>query len=145
MKILFVCAQNVGRSQMAAALFNKYSRTAEADSAGTNVQEPGQRIGERAQISEGANNVLRVLDEENLDIRANERRPLTEDMLAGYDKIIVMAEQETVPAYLKNSAKTEYWRIDDPRHKGLDATRQTRDEIKAKVLQLIEQIEHRAG
>ena len=46
MKILFVCKGNVGRSQMATALFNKMSKI-KASSAGTNVKEDeGQKIKE---------------------------------------------------------------------------------------------------
>lgn len=139
MKVLFVCTQNVGRSQMAAELYNKLTKTSDAASAGTAVGEPGQTLRERAAMSEGAQNVLTVLDEESIDIRDNIRTQLTEDMLNSYDPIIVMAERNTWPSYLEESDKTIYWDIADPRFKGLSSTRATRDEIKQKIISLITQ------
>jgi arsenate reductase (thioredoxin) len=136
MKVLFVCTQNVGRSQMAAALYNTLSQDGHADAVGTKVDEPGQTIGERAKASQGAWNVLSVMNEIGMDLYHRKRRKLTEAMLDEYDQIIVMAEPETIPKYLHNHTRALYWDIPDPRLRGIDATRETRDELKRKVVDL---------
>ena len=136
MKILFVCAQNVGRSQTAAALFNKYFPDSHADSAGTNVEAPGETIAERAKYVEGARHILQCLKEEDIDASQFTRKPVTPDMIDGYDQIINMAEPEKTPDWLKNHQHYSYWEIEDPRFKTLEETRQTQEFIKTKVLEL---------
>ena len=91
--VLFVCAQNVGRSQTAAALFNKYKHDAEshAGSAGTRVEKPGETIAERTVYSDGAKNVVASLNEEGIDITGSTRTQIEPEMLDQYDKVIVMA------------------------------------------------------
>lgn len=122
---------------MAAKLFNKLSTKGYAVSAGTAVKEFNQTLRERAVHSEGAKHVLTVLDEEGINARDNKRTPLTEDMLSKYDHIVVMAERSTWPEYLIENSNITYWDIADPRFKGLEATRKTRDEIKQKVTAFI--------
>jgi protein-tyrosine-phosphatase len=139
-RVLFVCAQNVGRSQTAAALFNKYSPNSHADSAGTRVEKPGETISERAEYSDGAKNVIASLAEEGVDIVNSTRRQVTHESLDEYDKVIVMAEPESIPEWLSTHPKYEYWHIEDPRYKGLEETKKTQSLIKGKVIELIQQM-----
>lgn len=138
--VLFVCAQNVGRSQTAAALFNKYKHDPQiyADSAGTRVEKPGETIAERAEYSDGAKNILESLRGENIDISQSKRTLVTEDMIKKYDRVIVMAEPESIPGWLSSNPNYEYWHIEDPRYKGLEETKNTQTLIKKKVLNLID-------
>lgn len=138
-KVLFVCAQNVLRSQAAAALFNKY-RTRDdvsADSAGVRVEKPGETITERMEYSDGAKNVVACLAEEGIDITKNTRKSVEQSELDTYDRIVVMAEPELVPDWLSAHEKYEYWYIEDPRYKGLEETKKTQELIKSRVLSLI--------
>lgn len=137
MKVLFICAQNVGRSQTAMALFNKYHPGSHADSAGTNVEKPGETIAERAEYSDGAKHVLICLQEEGLDISHSVRTPVTPEMLDHYDRIINMAEPEKTPDWLRDHPNYEYWEIEDPRYKSLEETVKMQRLIKEKVLQLV--------
>lgn len=137
MNVLFVCAQNVGRSQTAAALFNKYSKTGHADSAGTRVEKPGETILERSQYSDGAKHIIAALKEEDIDVTKNTRKPVTPEMLGDYGKIVVMAEPESIPEWLSSHPKYEYWHVEDPRYKGFEETKKTQELIKSKVLKLI--------
>ena len=137
MNILFVCAQNVGRSQTAAALYNKYADEGHADSAGTRVEKPGETIRERAAYSNGAKNVIECMKEEGINVASHTRRQVTRKMLKHYDRVIVMSEPEYVPGWLSETPKYEYWFIEDPRYKGIDEARKTQDLIKEKVLGLI--------
>lgn len=114
MKILFVCRGNVGRSQMAAALFNKYSKI-KTFSAGTKVfDKEGQKLKEIPL----AKPVIKFMREKGINIAESTRTQLTPEMIKKFDKIIVMAEPETIPEYLSRSNKIEFWDIKDP--KGMD-------------------------
>ena len=141
-KVLFVCAQNVGRSQTAAALFNKYRTNDEvaADSAGVRVEKPGETIAERTEYSDGAKNVVACLADEGIDITKNTRKSVEQGELDQYDKIVVMAEPELVPDWLSAHPSYEYWYVEDPRYKGLEETKKTQEFIKSKVLALIKDL-----
>jgi len=112
-KVLFVCINNTGRSQIAAVLFNKYALSDWlAESAGTaDITEPTMR--ERAAVKPAAQLLIDVVKEvEGIDISEYPRRKMTEEMLPEYAKIIIMAEKETLPEYLRNYDYT-YWDIPD--------------------------------
>ena len=128
MNVLFICQANIGRSQAAMEFYNQLV-PGKGASAGTLVDLPGQRIGDRP----GAANAILVMKEHGVEMSDNTRRQVTEDMLADYDKIIVMAKPETVPDWLQRSPKTEIWTVGDPKGKNLDEVRETFKLIKLKV------------
>ncbi|MCW1908156.1 MAG: hypothetical protein KIH63_002315 [Candidatus Saccharibacteria bacterium] len=138
MKILFVCAQNVGRSQMAAAFYNKMTGTQDADSAGTNVDQPGQTLSERAGGVSAADKLLIAMDEEGIDLRDKVRTPLSEAMLTKYDLVINMAEPEKTPDYLAQYVGCVRWDIVDPKGKDENTLIMVRDQIKHRVRHLID-------
>ena len=91
MKILFICKGNVGRSQIAEALFRKMiDNKFEVSSAGIKLSGPEQPIGELTpQIQE----VLDIMKEENLDISMAIRKQLTEKMIENSQIIAVLQEE----------------------------------------------------
>src|SRR5436190_12817336 len=97
MKVLFVCKANTGSSQIAAGLYNKLSKSGHADSAGTVADNAGETLSERAQYRPAARHVIDVMAAEGVDISTNTRDQLTREMESQYDKIVVMAESETIP------------------------------------------------
>src|SRR5882672_5024442 len=99
MKVLFVCWQNVSRSQMAAALYNQLTGTHDADSAGTQVEKPGETLGERHDRL-GGTVAIEALQREGIDISKNRKTQLTREMLDGYDHIISMADASLSPGWL---------------------------------------------
>ncbi len=111
MKVLFVCRGNVGRSQMAVALFDKYSGE-KAFSAGTKVFE---KEGQKLKDIPLAEPVIRFMKKENIDVAENARTQLAPIMIEEFDKVIIMAESETIPEYLFQSKKAEFWDIEDPK------------------------------
>ena len=138
MKVLFVCQYNVGRSQMAEAFYNYYTKNNDADSAGINVNEPGQSLIERKKISTSSHfYVLDVMKNEGIDISNAKRELLNNYMLNKYDQIISMADKSITPKWLLESPKFIYWDVRDPGGKNYEITAKTRDIIKAKVLNLI--------
>ena len=133
MKVLFVCKFNVGRSQTAMEFYNQL-RPGGADSAGTLVDEPGQKLKERFR----ADAIITAMKELGIDMTENVRKQIVPEALDRYDQIIVMAEPETVPEWLEKSDKAVFWKIQDARDVPLEGTRKIRDEIKAKVEKFVE-------
>lgn len=60
-------------------------------------------------------------------------------MINNYDKIIVMAEPETWPDYLKNNRRVEYWQIEDPKGTDLETHRKVRDKIINKIEHMLKE------
>lgn len=138
MKVLFVCRQNVGRSQMAKAFYNAMTHTNNAEAAGTNVNEIGQTLRERKETSKSKNFfVLDVMNDVRIDMANYTRSPLKYDLLAQYDKIVSMVGDADTPAWLLESSKYIHWDVKDPRGQDYATTARVRDEIKAKVMELI--------
>lgn len=131
MKVLFVCRGNVGRSQAASGLYNNL-HPGESDSAGTRPTNPELTVGE---ISKSKNIVV-VMDELGIDISKNTRQLVTPKLVEQYDKVINMAEPDTVPDFLINNSKVEVWDIEDPAYMDIDDTRKIRDQILEKVKNL---------
>jgi len=135
MKVLFICRGNVGRSQMAAALFTKYSGI-KAFSAGTKIfEEKNQKIKDIPL----AEPVTKFMKKEGIDVAENARIQLTPKMVQEFDKIIVMAEPETIPEYLSNSNKMEFWDIEDPKAMDDEGYEKIISQIKSKLKQFIKE------
>lgn len=131
MKILFICRANVGRSQAAAALYNEIYPN-DAESAGTLVSNPSIALRDR----EKASTIINVLLESGLDISNNHPRQVNESLVENFDKLIVMAEPENIPGWLKDNPKTIVWTIQDPKDQDVDTTRKIVNIIKTKINEL---------
>ncbi len=128
MKLLFICQANVGRSQAAMELYRQ--KGGQADSAGTNVDTPRATLAERP----GAATIVRVMrDTYGIDMIYNIRTQLTEKLASDYDQLVVMAEPETWPEWLKNDGRVLYWEIQDPRGQDENTTRKIVAEISEKI------------
>jgi arsenate reductase len=128
--VLFVCVHNSGRSQMAEAFFNQLAKgKARAYSAGT---QPADKVNPV---------VVEAIREVGIDISGKKPKALTMDMVEKADRMITMgcgAEAEAVcPA---SFIETEDWTLEDPRGKSLEQVRKIRDEIKKRVMKLLNEI-----
>ena len=120
MKILFVCRANVGRSQVAQVYFNKLSRHT-SNSAGIAVDElivklhlRGRKLKDVTSISRAAEYTLECIRNEfGVDIADKERQQLTPHMVDAADLVVVIAEKEQWPDYLKEGGKVVFWDIPD--------------------------------
>ncbi|MFC1958908.1 arsenate reductase ArsC [Chloroflexota bacterium] len=128
--VLFVCVHNSGRSQMAEALFNQMAKgKARAHSAGTQPVDKVNSV------------VVQAMKEKGIDISRNKPKMLTMDMVEKAERIITMgcgAEAEAV--CLASFIDTEDWALEDPAGKSLDQIRKIRDEIKERVIRLVEEL-----
>ena len=129
--ILFVCVHNSGRSQMAEAFFNKLAGgKAQALSAGTQPADEVNPV------------VVEAMREAGINISGNKPKVLTMDMVKKADRMITMgcgAEAEAVcPA---SFIETEDWALEDPKGKSLEQVRKIRDEIKERVIKLLNEIQ----
>jgi len=128
-RVLFVCVENAGRSQMAAALVKDYGRgRIEAESAGTMPANEVNPV------------VVQVMREKGIDLSANKPKLITNEMVQEADMIIVMgcSAQGFCPTPLLN--KVIDWGIEDPKGKPIEKVREIRDEIERRVKKLIEEI-----
>lgn len=135
MNILFACRGNVGRSQIAEALFKKETgEKYSIFSAGTKLSGPEEPIGE---LVPGTAAVIEVMNEIGIDVSKNIRKQITEDMVASADMVIlVVDEHDPLPEYVVNNTKVTTWNVPDPKGQSLEFTRSVRDEIHEHVKEL---------
>jgi len=128
-KILFVCVENAGRSQMAEAFANHYGRgKLVASSAGVMLASRLNPV------------VVEAMKEKGINISNNRPKLLTTKMVEEANKIITMgcSVEKFCPApLLKNVID---WGLEDPKDKPIEKVRQIRDEIERRVLRLISEL-----
>ena len=136
MKVLFVCKGNHGRSQIAEAIFNHLSLGKhEAISAGIRVvREDANKEGQKVSAVE----IIQVMKEMGIDVSAKIRNQVTPEMVEGADKVVVMAQAETIPDFLKENKKVIYWDVPDPAGQSIEFARGVRDKLKSMISDFIE-------
>ena len=126
--VLFVCVHNAGRSQMAAAYLAHLSGGAvEVRSAGS---APADQVNPAA---------VEAMSEEGIDIAAEVPKVLTTDAVRESDVVVTMGCGDTCPIF--PGKRYEDWELDDPAGKGVEAVRPIRDQIKARILTLLEELD----
>ena len=126
--VLFVCVHNAGRSQMAAAYLAHLSGGAvEVRSAGS---APADQVNPAA---------VEAMAEEGIDIAAEVPKVLTTDAVRESDVVITMGCGDTCPIF--PGKRYEDWELDDPAGKGVEAVRPIRDQIKARILSLLDELD----
>ncbi len=122
--VLFACVHNAGRSQMAAAWFNKVcDRTkARAISAGT---QPGERVHPE---------VVQVMHEEGIDLSGVKPQFLSEELARQAILLVTMGCGDACP-YVPGLKKLD-WPLPDPKGQPIDSVRAIRDEIRQRVVDL---------
>ena len=122
--VLFVCNHNAGRSQMAQALFERHAPDdVRAESAGS---APAKQLWP---------NVVEAMREIGIDLSGRRPRKLTVEMQLHADWAVTMGCGDACP-YVPT--RVEDWDIADPADQPIEAVREIRDEIEARVRRLIE-------
>jgi arsenate reductase len=119
-EVLFVCVQNAGRSQMAAALL-----TVEAKGR-IRVRSAGSLPA--AQLDPA---VVAAMSEMGLDLTKDYPKPLTDDVVRASDVVITMGCGDSCPIY--PGKRYEDWELADPDGLPVAAVRIIRDEIHDRV------------
>jgi arsenate reductase (thioredoxin) len=113
--VLFVCRQNAGRSQMAAALFERAAAgRAVALSAGTT---PADRVHPA---------VVEAMREVGIDLSGARPQLLTDDLQRRADRAVTMGCGDACPLV---RAPVTAWDLPDPADLPLERVREIRDEI----------------
>jgi arsenate reductase len=124
--VLFACVHNAGRSQMAAAFFNRLAdgSKARAISAGTN---PGSRVHPE---------VVETMREVGVDLAGVSPTRLTPGVAGQGHLLVTMGCGDECP-YVPGAMR-EDWPLDDPKGKPIERVREIRDEIRDRVRALVE-------
>jgi arsenate reductase (thioredoxin) len=124
--VLFACVHNAGRSQMAAAWFNRLADPAKARaiSAGTN---PGPHVHPE---------VVDAMREVGIDLAGASTARLTPELAAQVQVLVTMGCGDECP-YVPG-ATLDDWPLEDPKGKPIQRVREIRDEIRGRVEQLIQ-------
>jgi arsenate reductase (thioredoxin) len=122
--VLFACAHNAGRSQMAAAWFHKMcDRTkARAISAGT---QPGERVHAA---------VVKAMREEGIDLDGLKPQFLSEELARQATLLVTMGCGDACP-YVPGLKKLD-WPLQDPKGQPIESVRKVGDEIRERVVAL---------
>lgn len=129
-RVLFVCVENAGRSQMAEAFFKKYAPSKfNAISAGTS---PSTQLNPM---------VIQVMKEIGIDMNEQKPKLLSDSMVNNSSKTVNMGcmDKESCPSLFVKDILD--WNISDPKEKSLDDVRKIRDQIKFEVINLVQSLE----
>jgi arsenate reductase len=127
-RVLFVCRQNAGRSQMSQALFERLAGGRHrAESAGT------------APAAHVHREVIQVMDELGIDISDREPKRLTQELAERADVVITMGCGDECP-FIPGKQYVD-WDLPDPHGQPVDEVRHIRDDIQSRVADLIRQLD----
>lgn len=124
--VLFACIHNAGRSQIANALFNALVDPAKARGVAAGL-EPAERVQPE---------VIDAMNEIGIDLSAVHPTELTGRLLTELDFLVTLGCAERCPGV--PLARRQDWRLRDPKGLGIREVREIRDEIRALVVQLVE-------
>ena len=125
-KILFVCVENAGRSQIAEGFFRKYAPDGfVAVSAGTKPVNNLNPI------------VVEVMKEIGIDISQQKSKLISNEMIDESESVVNMGcmDKESCPALFVEDIAD--WGIEDPKGKSIEQVRIIRDTIESKIKELV--------
>ena len=124
---LFVCVHNAGRSQMAAGYLRHLSGGAvEVRSAGSMPADQINPVAVEAMLEDG------------IDIREESPKVLTTEAVQASDVVITMGCGDVCPIF--PGKRYEDWKLEDPAGQGIESVRPIRDQIKGRILTLLEEL-----
>ena len=124
---IFACVHNAGRSQMSAAFFNKLADPilARAISAGTHPADHVHPV------------VVDAMREVGIDLSNAKPQKLTAELARNAEMLVTMGCGDECP-YVPGLRRDD-WPLPDPKGQEIETVRQTRDEIKRRILLLLAQ------
>ena len=125
--VLFLCVHNAGRSQMALGWFAHLAGDRAVGYSGGS--EPADAVNPVA---------VAAMAEVGIDISTQNPKILTTDAVQASDVVITMGCGDTCPFFPGKSYRD--WVLEDPAGKGVESVRPIRDQIKARVQDLIAEL-----
>ena len=123
-ELLFICVQNAGRSQMAAALAQHLSAgKVHVRSAGS---KPADKINPTA---------VQVLAERSIILTEAYPKPLTNEVVHAADVIVTMGCGDACPIY--PGKRYLDWNVADPNDRPIERVRDIRDDLQARITALL--------
>jgi arsenate reductase len=124
-RILFVCVQNAGRSQMAAGFAAALGRgRVDVLSAGS---APAGSIHP---------NVIAAMKEVGIDLEQSHPKPLSDAFVRGSDAVVTMGCGDACPVF--PGKRYEDWDVEDPAGQPIEKVRAIRDDIRARTARLLD-------
>ena len=125
--VLFACIHNAGRSQMAAAFFDKLADPAKARAVSAGTQ-PAERVHPE---------VVDAMREVGIDLSSVRPRSFISVPLHFVDRLVTMGcDEKECP--VAPGVPIEDWPLDDPKGQPPERVRAIRDDIQERVRRLIE-------
>ena len=131
-EVLFVCIHNAGRSQMAAALLDRYA------AGRVHVRSAGSTPADKVNPA-----VVAAMREVGIDLSREMPKRLTDDAVRDADAVITMGCDDACPFY--PGKRYLDWELPDPAGKTLAEVRPIRDEIDHRVRVLLDELVPTAG
>lgn len=126
-EVLFVCVQNSGRSQMAMAFLEQLAEgKVGVRSAGS---MPADQLSDKTMVA---------MQEVGIDMGSHFPKPLTDDVVQAADVVITMGCGDACPIY--PGKRYVDWNLPDPALLDMEGVRAVRDQIKAKVADLLQEL-----
>lgn len=126
-EVLFICVHNAGRSQMAAGLLNHRAQgQVHVRSAGSSPTHEINPI------------VVEAMTEMGIDLGGEFPKPLTDDVVAAADIVVSMGCGDACAVY--PGKRYLDWQLTDPDGKSLDEVRLIRDDLDARVSELLTEL-----
>jgi arsenate reductase (thioredoxin) len=126
-EVLFVCVQNAGRSQMAAALLDHYAEGR------VHVRSAGSAPADQLNPD-----VITAMSELGIDVSKEFPKPMTDEVVQAADAVITMGCGDACPIY--PGKRYEDWEVADPAEADLDGVRRIRDDISGRVERLLAEL-----
>lgn len=126
-EVLFVCVHNAGRSQMAAALLDRYARGA------VHVRSAGSHPSGHLDAA-----VVAAMREVGIDMADEYPKPLTDEVVRAADVVVTMGCGDACPVH--PGRRYLDWDLEDPVGKSVEAIRPIREEIDRRVRALADEL-----
>ena len=125
--VLFLCVHNAGRSQMAMGWFK--SLAGDRAVAWSGGSEPSSQVNPAA---------IEAMAEVGIDITEEFPKPWTDEIVRAADAVITMGCGDACPIF--PGKRYEDWVLEDPQGLDVASVRPIRDEIKGRVVVLLESL-----
>lgn len=137
--IAFVCVQNAGRSQMAAAFAERERRE-------QGLEDQIELLTGGTDPADAVHDIVEdVMAEVGVDLSDRQPREITPDEIDSCDVVVTMgcSADGICPATWRGDARD--WNLEDPHGRPLEAVREIRDEIRRRVEALFDELEAELG